>query len=188
MQVAERDAVVLVDEQGRDKYQDDGRLSISGKIEAHRRGQLHRAVSVFIFNDGNEILLQKRADGKYHSPEKWTNTCCTHPVPGESPVKAARSRLVEEMGIVTQLTEAFAFLYRADVGNGLVENEFDHVFVGVFNQKPNPDPDEVSDWKWTPAKELRQELDINPDEYSPWLRQCFSEVFEYRLRDASGCI
>jgi isopentenyl-diphosphate delta-isomerase len=179
-------AVVLVDECGRNLLGQDGRLCIIEKIEAHRRGLLHSAVSVFIFNDRNELLLQKRAVSKYHSPEKWTNTCCTHPLPGESPIMSARRRLREEMGLEATLTEVFRFLYRADVGNGLIENEFDHVFIGISNQNPSPSPAEVSDWTWATVEELEQELTGNPERYSPWLRQCFSEVIKYRLQELSG--
>ena len=95
---------------------------------------------------------------------------------------AARRRLGEEMGLVATLTEVFTFLYQADVDNGLVENEFDHVFWGVSNQNPNPNPAEVSDWNWVTIEDLKQELIRNPEEYSPWLRQCFSEVINYKLR------
>ena len=170
------DSIVLVDEYGHDLFNQDGRLSIMEKIEAHRRGLLHRAISVFIFNDRNELLLQKRAAGKYHSPQKWTNTCCTHPSPGETPFMAAQRRLSEEMGLVAILTEVFTVLYRVDVGNGLTENEFDHVFLGVSNQNPNPNPTEVSDWSWATIEKLKQELIRSPEEYSPWLRYIFSEV------------
>ena len=177
-------SVVLVDEYGRDLFNPDGRLSTMGKIEAHRRGLLHRAVSIFIFNDRNELLLQKRAVDKYHSPQKWTNTCCTHPSPGETPLMTARRRLSEEMGIIATLTEVFTFLYQADVDNGLIENEFDHVFLSVSNQNPNPNPAEVSDWNWVAIEDLKQELIKNPEEYSPWLRQCFSEVINYKLQES----
>jgi isopentenyl-diphosphate delta-isomerase len=178
----QRDSVVLVDEYGHDLFNQDGKVSTMEKIEAHRYGLLHRAVSVFIFNDRNELLLQKRAVDKYHSPGKWTNTCCTHPCPGESPLIAARRRLSEEMGLVATLTEIFTFLYQADVGNRLTENEFDHIFFGVSNQNPTPNPAEVSDWNWVTIEELKQELIRNPEEYSPWLRQCFSKVINYKLQ------
>ena len=179
----QRDSVVLVDEYGHDLFGQDGRLSTMEKMEAHRHGFLHRAISVFIFNDRNELLLQKRAVDKYHSPKKWTNTCCTHPSPGETPLMTAQRRLSEEMGLVATLTEVFTFLYQADVGNGLTENEFDHVFFGVSNQNPNPNPAEVSDWNWATIEELKQELIRNPEEYSPWLRRCFSEVINYKLKE-----
>jgi isopentenyl-diphosphate delta-isomerase len=176
----QRDSVVLVDKYGRDLFNQNGELSKMGKIEAHYRGLLHRAVSVFIFNDRNELLLQRRAAGKYHSPNKWTNTCCTHPLPGETPFVTAQRRLSEEMGLVVALTEVFTFSYQADVGSGLIENEFDHVFFGVLNQNPNPNPAEVSDWEWVTIENLEQELIRNPKEFSPWLRRCFSEVVNHR--------
>ena len=163
----QKDSVVLVDENGYNLFNQDGKLSTMGKIEAHRHGLLHRAVSVYIFNDRNELLLQKRAANKYHFPRKWTNTCCTHPYPGESPLIAARRRLSEEMGIMVTLTETFTFLYQADVGNSLTENEFDHIFFGVSNQNPIPNPAEVSDWKWVTIEELKPKLIINPEKYSP---------------------
>jgi isopentenyl-diphosphate delta-isomerase len=174
--VEQRDSVVLVDEYGNNLLNQDGGLCIMEKTEAHRRGLLHRAVSVFMINDRNELLLQKRAVGKYHTPEKWSNTCCTHPSPGEVPLAAAQRRLIEEMGFVATLTEVFTFLYQAKVGNGLSENEFDHVFIGVSDQDPKPNPAEVSDWKWESISEIKQELIKNPDEYSPWLRLCFDKV------------
>ncbi len=175
------DTVVLVDTCGHDLFNQDGKLSTMEKITVHRRGLLHSAVSVFIFNDRNKLLLQKRAAGKYHSPEKWTNTCCTHPYPGETPISSAHRRLQEEMGLTAVLTEAFTFSYKADVGNGLIENEFDHVFLGVTNQNPVPNPAEVSDWAWVTISELEQELLLNPEKYSPWLRQCFNVVIRYKL-------
>jgi len=182
MGMRQLDAVVLVDEYGHDLFNQDGRPSTSGKIEAHRCGLLHRAVSVFIFNDRNDLLLQKRAAGKYHSPKKWSNTCCTHPLPGESPLIAAQRRLSEEMGLLVSLTEVFTFLYQADVGNGLTEKEFDHIFFGVSNHNPNPNPAEVSDWKWSTIEELRLGLTVAPEEYSPWLRKCINEVINYKLQ------
>jgi isopentenyl-diphosphate delta-isomerase len=176
-------SVVLVDESGCDLFDQDGRLSVMEKMEAHRQGLLHRAISIFIFNDRNELLLQKRAANKYHSPEKWTNTCCTHPSPGENPLISAQRRLIEEMGIAATLTEVFTFLYRTDVGNGLTENEFDHIFFGLSNQNPKPNPTEVSDWNWVTLKELKEGLIKNPRKYSPWLRQCFDEVIKHKLKE-----
>lgn len=175
-----QDLVVLVDEYGRDMVGPDGRLATVDKVKAHRRGLRHRAVSVFIFNDRNEVLLQKRANGKYHSAGKWSNTCCTHPLPGEAPPVAARRRLAEEMGLALPLTEVFTFSYETSTGNGLSENEFDHVFFGFSNQNPMPDPTEVSEWKWVAMDKLAQELAENADRYSPWLRECFDDVLAYR--------
>lgn len=178
-----RDHVVLVDKHGNDIFNQDGLLSTIEKIEAHRRGTLHRAISVFIFNKRNEVLLQKRAANKYHSPDKWTNTCCTHPLPGEFPLMAAKRRLQEEMGINTTLIEVFTFSYQADVGNGLTEHEFDHVFFGASSHNPSPNPFEVSDWNWVTIEGLMQDLLLNPEKYSPWLRQCFNEVIKYKSQD-----
>ncbi len=182
----QRDSVVLVDEFGRDLVGQDGRLSTMEKMEAHRRGLLHSAISVFIFNGRNRLLLQKRAASKYHSPQKWTNTCCTHPQPGETPLEAAQRRLGEEMGLAATLVEAFTFLYTADVGNGLIENEFDHVFFGVSDQNPNPNPSEVTDWNWRSMEVLEQELIRNPEFYSPWLRQCFNAVVLHKLQKSNA--
>ena len=175
--------VVLVDEYGNNLLNPDGRFSTIEKMEAHRRGLLHRAISVYIFNSRNELLIQKRAVDKYHSPGKWSNTCCTHPLPGDTPLITARRRLSEEMGLTATLTEAFTFTYQVDVGNDLTENEFDHIFFGVSNKNPNPNLAEVSDWSWVTIDELEQELIRNPKKYSPWLRQCFNEVVKYKLRE-----
>jgi isopentenyl-diphosphate delta-isomerase len=180
-----RDSVVLVDIYGRDLFNRYGDVSTIGKMEVHGQGLLHRAISVFVFNDRNELLLQRRAAGKYHSPDKWSNTCCTHPFPGEAPRIAARRRLDEEMGLVAKITEVFTFLYQADVGNNFIENEFDHVFFGVSNQDPDPDPAEVSDWRWVTMGDLERALIKNPQEFSPWLRQCFDKVIYYRSLKSS---
>ncbi len=188
MGMEQSNTVVLVDKYGRDLFDQEGKLSTMQKIEVHRLGLLHSAVSVFIFNDRNELLLQKRAASKYHSPGKWTNPCCTHPSPGETPIMSARRRLSEEMGLVAALTEVFTFSYKADVGNGLIENEFDHVFLGVSNQDPSPNPSEVSDWTWVTIEELKQELIEHPEKYSPWLRQCFSEVIKHKLGKSDKCL
>lgn len=178
----QRDFVVLVDEFGRDRLDHEGKPLTMGKMEVHRRGFLHRAVSVFIFSDKNELLLQRRADKKYHSPNKWSNTCCTHPLPEETPFLAAQRRLTEEMGLTTTLIEVFVFSYKADVGGGLIENEFDHVFFGVSNQDPNPDPIEVSDWDWIIMESLEKQLINNPKDFTPWLHPCFSKFVSYMYR------
>ena len=159
-----------------------GGLLTMGKMEVHRRGLLHRAVSVFVFNDMQELLLQQRSVTKYHSPQKWSNTCCTHPSPGEIPLIAAQRRLGEEMGLTVPLTEVFTISYRVDTGKGLIENEFDHVFFGLSTQNPKPNPAEVSDWKWITVEELNQALMRKPEEYSPWLRQCIDKVIKHRLQ------
>lgn len=173
------DFVVLVDESGKKLVGPGGTFTKLDKVLAHRRGLLHLAVSVFIFNDKGQLLLQKRAANKYHSPGKWSNTCCTHPFDTETPADAAERRLVEEMGMSVPLKEVFTFSYRGEVGNGLIENEFDHVFFGFSNQDPVPNSNEVSAWRWANVRQLRQELKTCPDEYTVWLQVCFAEVVRY---------
>ena len=172
--------VVIVDENGLETAGRDGETVTMGKMDAHSRGWLHRATSVFIFNDIDELLIQQRASGKYHSPLKWSNTCCTHPSPEETPLMAANRCLLYEMGMTTELIEMFSFIYRADVGNGLTENEFDHVFLGVSNQCPSPCSTEVADWTWINVHDLRQNLVAEPDLFSPWLHACFGKVMEFK--------
>ena len=149
------------------------------KLEVHQLGLLHRAFSVFIFNTNNELLLQQRADGKYHSAGLWTNTCCSHPQFGEDIVDAVNRRLEEEMGMAVDTEFAFSFIYRADFENGLTEHEFDHVFVGFSNQKPIPNQSEVKDWKYINLELLEKELMENPENYTAWLRICFPKVINH---------
>ncbi|HEV3471368.1 MAG TPA: isopentenyl-diphosphate Delta-isomerase [Pyrinomonadaceae bacterium] len=155
--------VILVDEADRE-------VGTGGKLEAHREGALHRAFSVFVFDRRGRLLLQKRAAGKYHSGGLWSNTACGHPRPGEATAEAARRRLREEMNFDCELREAFGFVYRAELRGGLVEHEYDHVFVGVYDGEPSPDAAEVEDWKWLSVEELRRGLEAEPERYSPWLR------------------
>ena len=170
------DYVVLVDEKGRALVNPDGSLQTVGKTEAHKRGLRHRAISVFVFNNDEKVLLQKRAADKYHSGGLWSNTCCSHPYPGEVPSDAAKRRLWEEMKISCPLQEIFQFLYRAEVGGGIFEHEYDHVFVGRHEGPPTPDPTEASDWRWIGCDELMTALDHEPEQYTYWLRHCFAEV------------
>jgi isopentenyl-diphosphate Delta-isomerase len=137
----ELNEVILVDEQ-------DVEIGSMEKLEVHQKGLLHRAFSVFVFNDKQELLLQQRALEKYHSPALWTNTCCSHPSPGETTISAARRRLQEEMGFDTELDFAFHFTYKAEFENGLTEHEFDHVFIGTFNDHFIPNPAEVMDIRY----------------------------------------
>jgi isopentenyl-diphosphate delta-isomerase len=139
------------------------------KLDAHRRGLLHRAVSVLLFDDAGRVLLQRRSDDKYHSGGLWSNTCCGHPRPGEQTMNAAHRRLAEEMGLHTGLARAFTFSYRAEVGGGLVENEVDHVFVGFADDEPKPDPREVSQWRWMALSDLQLDLEISASRYTVWL-------------------
>ena len=133
--------VVLVDS-------DDNFLGTMEKMEAHKKGTLHRAFSVYLVNNKGEFLLQRRASSKYHSAGLWTNTCCSHPRLNETTLAAAERRLDEEMGIFTSLTHLFHFIYRVDFDNALTEHELDHVYLGTFNGEPNPNPEEVSKWKY----------------------------------------
>ncbi len=157
--------IILVDENDNDI----GNIS---KTEAHAKGLLHRAISVFIFNDKGELLLQKRAKIKYHSAGLWTNTCCSHPSPGESTLNAAIRRLDQEMKIVTPLNYKCSFQYKSVYNNGLIENEIDHVFYGTTNQIPVPDPKEVSDWKYIKPDQLILEVNSNPELFTSWLKIC----------------
>ena len=162
------DKVILVDA-------DDQAIGTMGKLEAHRRGLRHRAVSVIVRDRDNRLLLQQRADVKYHSGGLWTNTCCSHPRPGEANIDAASRRLFEEMGFVCPLTLLFTAHYRADVSPGLIEDEIVHVFGGRFDGTPDPDPAEVADWCWKAADEVARDVEARPERYTIWFR-------EYRRR------
>jgi isopentenyl-diphosphate delta-isomerase len=148
------------------------------KIEAHRKALLHRAFSVFIFDGEGRMLLQRRADGKYHSPGLWTNACCSHPRPEEDTEAAALRRLREELGFATPLTRLFAFTYRSEYDNGLTEFEFDHVFVGHYDAAIHPDPAEVSDYCYRSVDEIRADLQSYPARYTTWFHLAFPMVSE----------
>ncbi|MDC0644528.1 isopentenyl-diphosphate Delta-isomerase [Crocinitomicaceae bacterium] len=140
------------------------------KLEAHEKGALHRALSVLIVNSKKEILLQRRALGKYHSPGLWTNTCCSHPYPGEDPNKAAKRRLQEEMGMSAELEFLFKFLYKCDFENGLIEHELDHVFVGETDDTPHLNTDEAMAFKWMSIENLEQDMLSCPENYTFWFK------------------
>jgi isopentenyl-diphosphate delta-isomerase len=146
------------------------------KMEAHEKGLLHRAFSVFIFNSRGELLLQRRALNKYHSGGLWTNTCCSHPTPGEDTEDAARKRLQEEMGFTTALEKVFDFVYRADFSNGLTEHEFDHVFAGEYESEIRANPDEVMDYSYKTVADIRQLLNKHPEQFTPWFRLAFPRI------------
>jgi isopentenyl-diphosphate Delta-isomerase len=164
--------------------ENDRAVGVCEKLEAHQKGLLHRAFSVFVFNDKGELLLQKRAASKYHSGGLWTNTCCGHPRPGEDVLGAAKRRLREEMGISTGLNEVFRFTYKEALGNSLVENEFDHVFFGAFNGSPQPDPLEASEWKFEDCRKLKEEIRTKPEHFTVWFRLCFDKVYGIRFPGA----
>ena len=161
--------VILVDALDRE-------IGSEEKLRAHRAGVLHRAFSVFVFDDEDRVLLQRRAASKYHSGGLWSNTCCGHPRPGEATAAAARRRLREEMGIDCVLEERFAFTYRAELPAGLVEHELDHVFTARFHGDVAPDPAEVEAWKWTPMRELEAECATHPDRFTAWLPIALGEM------------
>jgi len=152
------------------------------KMEAHRRGLLHRAFSVFIFNDKGEMLLQQRAAAKYHSGGLWTNTCCSHPLPGEPAENAVMRRLKEELGFSVPVVKAFEFVYKAEFENGLTENEFDHVFTGVYNGPVTPDPNEVQDYVWLSPEAIEQELEQSAGKYTAWFIIAFPILLKH-LKD-----
>ena len=154
------------------------------KQEAHVKGALHRAFSIFIFNDKEEILLHQRAHHKYHSGGLWTNTCCSHPRPGENTLDAANRRLMEEMGMSCTLTEQFSFIYKVKLDNDLFEHELDHVFFGKSNEKPVLNIDEVADYKYLSIKAIQQDLIHSPQRYTAWFKICFDEVVQkYHLEN-----
>lgn len=155
--------VVLVNER-------DEETGTAEKLHAHEQGLLHRAISVFIYSSEGKLLLQQRANGKYHSAGLWTNTCCSHPRPGETPLAAAGRRLREEMGISTELKHVGELLYRAEFGNGLIEHEYDHLFTGVSDDIPTPDPNEVQSYKWVFPEELQSWMHEAPEEFTYWFR------------------
>ena len=140
------------------------------KMTAHREGILHRAFSIFVFDDAGRLLLQRRATGKYHSGGLWSNTCCSHPRPGASLLESAHRRLREEMGFDCPLEAIFGFVYRAQLDGGLVEHEFDHVIVGRFHGTPVPDDREVEDWKWESVPAIRTELAHDPTRFTVWFK------------------
>ena len=166
--------VVLVDEH-------DNQVGLMPKMEAHEKAVLHRAFSVFVFNDQSELMLQQRAATKYHSPLLWTNTCCSHQRDGATALAAGKRRLQEEMGFVCDLTEVFQFVYKAPFDNGLTEHELDHVMIGTYNGEPNVNPEEVASHKWMSLEDVKNDMEDNPQQYTAWFKIIFKEYY-HRLR------
>lgn len=164
--------VILVNEK-------DEQIGLMPKLEAHEKALLHRAFSVFIFNEKNEIMLQKRALNKYHSPGLWTNTCCSHQREGESNIEAGKRRLNEEMGFVTDLEETISFIYKAPFDNGLTEHEFDHVMVGYYNDEPKINLDEVDNWKWMYLEDVKTDIVLHPELYTEWFKIIFNKFYQH---------
>lgn len=164
--------VILVDSLDRE-------IGVQEKMTAHTLGQLHRAISVFIYNSSGEILLQQRALTKYHSGGLWTNTCCSHPRPGESTLEAAHRRLKEEMGMTAELNHLFSFTYHAELDKGLIEHEFDHVFVGQSDDLPVLNREEADSYTYLSPYKIQLDIDQNPDKYTEWFKIIFNQYDTY---------
>jgi len=164
----ENKKIILVNE-------NDEQIGVEEKMKTHRDGLLHRCFSILVFNSKEELLLQKRADGKYHCGGLWTNSCCGHPEPNEEINEAAHRRLQEEMGFDCGLKEKFVFHYRAEFDNGLIENEIDHVFVGKYDKEVVPNAKEVGDFKFMGLEDIKKDIIINPNIYTPWFKIIITE-------------
>lgn len=162
--------IILVDKR-------DNQIGAGEKMEVHKKGLLHRAFSVVIFNFQGQVLLQKRAQDKYHSGGLWTNTCCSHPAPGRHIKKEVQKRLAEEMGFSCPLEEVFTFHYKVKLGE-LTENEIDHVFKGIYDGEINPDPTEVEDVRWVNSGELKKDIAARPDQYTYWFKKIMDRLLE----------
>jgi isopentenyl-diphosphate delta-isomerase len=165
------DYVVLVDSQ-------DNELGKMEKLEAHEKGLLHRAFSIFLFNSKGEMLIQQRALSKYHSPGLWTNACCSHPAPNESIIQAGNRRLKEELGLSTELVDAFNFEYRETFENNLTEHELDHVLVGYSEENPILNQEEAKDYRWITWANLLEEIDLNPEKFTIWFKIILTKHIE----------
>ena len=157
------DQIILVDE-------NDKEIGHEEKMCVHEKGLLHRAFSILVFNSKNEILLQQRAKSKYHCGGLWSNTCCSHPRKSEMLEDSIHRRLNEEMGFDCKLTKVANFVYKVKFDNGLTEHEFLHVFVGKFDGKCSPNPEEADNCKWVSQEELRKDIEKNPENYTYWFK------------------
>lgn len=164
--------VILVNEK-------DEPIGTQEKMEAHRKGSLHRAISIFIFDESGKMLLQKRAKSKYHSGGLWTNTACSHPRSGEKTLAAAHRRLKEEMGMKCELFPSFSFIYRSELDNDLIENEFDHVFIGVSNELPILNPEEADGFKYMETEKVINAIENSPEEFTEWFKICVYKLNDY---------
>lgn len=164
--------VILVDTQ-------DQAIGIMEKMEAHEKGLLHRAFSLFVFNDKKEMLLQRRAFNKYHSGGLWTNTCCSHPRPDEPLIAAVQRRIQEEMGFVCSPQSSFSFIYQAELEHNLIEHELDHVFFATYNDAPQINLEEVCEWKYASIDNIRKEMAEKPEMFTAWFKIVFENVVAY---------
>ncbi|MBT0608348.1 isopentenyl-diphosphate Delta-isomerase [Aequorivita echinoideorum] len=169
----EEEKVILVNDK-------DEQIGLMPKQEAHEKGILHRAFSVFVFNDSRQLMMQQRALHKYHSPGLWTNTCCSHQRDSESTLDAGMRRLQEEMGFSTSLKKTTSFIYKAPFDNGLTEHEFDHILIGTYNQDPKINSDEVASWKWMCLEDIKEDIQKNPDSYTAWFKIIFDK-FQHHI-------
>lgn len=154
----------------------DEEIGTMEKLKAHQTGALHRAFSILIFNSKGEMMLQQRADHKYHSGGLWTNACCSHPKPGESVQNAARRRLMEEMGIDLEPRFIYKFIYKSELENNLIEHECDHVFIGEYDDVPILNGDEASGWKFASVSDIKKDIEKNPEHYTVWFRMILANL------------
>jgi len=164
--------VILVNER-------DEQIGLMPKMEAHEKAVLHRAFSVFVFNDKDELMLQQRAADKYHSPLLWTNSCCSHQRDGESNLEAGKRRLQEEMGFVCELEEVTSFIYKAPFDNGLTEHELDHIMIGYYNENPIINREEVESFKWMTVEEVKNDMLLHPEIYTEWFKIIFEKYYSF---------
>ena len=169
--------IVLVDKNNK-------KIGVEEKIKVHREGKLHRAFSIFIFNSKKELLIQQRTKTKYHSGGLWSNTCCSHPRPNETYQRAISRRLKEEMGFDCKLKKLFCLRYNLILKEGLIENEYNCVFVGKFSGKPKPNSKEVMNYKWVSIKELKSDIIKNPDKYTAWLKKILKKIRNFQISEA----
>ena len=174
-----KELLILVDEH-------DNEIGLMEKMPAHLSGRLHRAFSVFIFNSKEELLLQQRADNKYHSGGLWTNTCCSHPIDGEDINVTIKKRLKEEMGMECETQYQFSFIYKADLGNGLIEHELDRVYTGTSDKKPVLNPSEAKDWKYISLDDLQAAIKRHPENFSAWLKICLPKLINKMKENKSA--
>jgi len=170
--IMKEEQVILVNER-------DEQIGLMPKIEAHEKAVLHRAFSVFVFNDKDELMLQQRAADKYHSPLLWTNSCCSHQRDGESNLEAGKRRLQEEMGFVCELKEVTSFIYKAPFDNGLTEHELDHIMIGYYNENPIINKEEVESFKWMTVEEVKSDMLLHPEIYTEWFKIIFEKYYSF---------
>ncbi len=168
----QEEQVILVNEQ-------DEQIELMPKMEAHKKAVLHRAFSVFVFNEKGELVLQQRAAEKYHSPLLWTNSCCSHQRNGETNIQAGKRRLMEEMGFVCELEEVTSFIYKAPFDNGLTEHELDHIMIGYFNEDPKINIEEVESFKWMLLEDVKTDIEVNPTMYTEWFKIIFENYYSF---------